>query len=117
MVPLYLARIEDLGPGDFLKVDCAACLHTALLSAAFLSQLGLSPREKVIDLNERPCQDNRLPRDQWLESGSLQRGVRCEPVSGENSPSYVEKPRFSAGVRPGRAARSGETRRTRQHRA
>jgi hypothetical protein len=47
MVPLYLARIEDLGPGDLVKVDCAACSHTALLSAAFLSRLGLDPREKV----------------------------------------------------------------------
>jgi hypothetical protein len=24
MVPLHAARIEDLGPGDFGKVDCAA---------------------------------------------------------------------------------------------
>jgi hypothetical protein len=24
MVPLYPPRIEDLGPGDFVKVDCAA---------------------------------------------------------------------------------------------
>jgi hypothetical protein len=31
MVPLYTARIEDLGPGDFVKVDRAACSHTALL--------------------------------------------------------------------------------------
>jgi hypothetical protein len=23
MVPLYAARIEDLGPGDSVKVDCA----------------------------------------------------------------------------------------------
>ncbi len=30
MVPLYAARVEDLGPGDFVKVDCAACGHTAL---------------------------------------------------------------------------------------
>src|SRR5437867_424929 len=49
MVPLYAARIEDLGPGDFVKVDCAACCrrllrssaelrcsHTALLAPAFL---------------------------------------------------------------------------------
>ena len=35
MVPLYAARIEDLGPGDFVKVDCAACDHTALLAPAF----------------------------------------------------------------------------------
>jgi hypothetical protein len=25
MLPLYAARIEDLGPGDFVKVDRAAC--------------------------------------------------------------------------------------------
>ena len=24
MVPLYAARIEDLGPGDFVRVECAA---------------------------------------------------------------------------------------------
>jgi hypothetical protein len=24
MTPLYLARIEDLGQGDLVKVDCAA---------------------------------------------------------------------------------------------
>src|SRR5215471_20025473 len=32
-----------------------------------------------------------------FESIFLQRRVRCEPVSRENSPSYVEKPRFPAG--------------------
>src|SRR5215472_13680520 len=36
-----------------------------------------------------------------FESIPLQRRVRCEPVSRENSPSYVEKPRFPAGVRAG----------------
>jgi hypothetical protein len=41
VVPLYAARIEDLGPGDFVKVDCAACEHTALLASAFLDWLGL----------------------------------------------------------------------------
>jgi hypothetical protein len=29
MVPLYAARIEDLGPGDFLKVDCGVCCPKA----------------------------------------------------------------------------------------
>ena len=32
MLPLYAARIEDLGQGDFVKVDCAACHHVALLT-------------------------------------------------------------------------------------
>jgi hypothetical protein len=66
MVPLYAARVEDLGPGDFVKVDCAACQHTALLvreadrlalraklAPAFLSRLGLNPRGKVLDLKDR----------------------------------------------------------------
>jgi hypothetical protein len=53
MVPLYAARIEDLGPGDFVKIDCAACEHTVLLATAFLSRLGLSPQDKVLDLKDR----------------------------------------------------------------
>ena len=53
MVPLYAARIEDLGPGDFVKVDCAACSHTALLAGDFLLRLGLEPRDKVLDLKGR----------------------------------------------------------------
>jgi ribosomal protein S27E len=66
MVPVYAARIEDLGPGDFVKVDCAACRHTALLvreadrlalraklAPAFLSRVGLRPRTKVLDLKDR----------------------------------------------------------------
>src|SRR5260370_3896462 len=57
MVPLYLAQIEDLGPGDFVKIDCAACSYTALISTTFLSRLGLSPRGKVLDIKGRArCQ-------------------------------------------------------------
>jgi hypothetical protein len=41
MLPLHLARIEDLGHGDFVKVDCAACHHVALLTPVFLLKLGL----------------------------------------------------------------------------
>ena len=36
MRPLYLARIEDLGRGDLVQVDCAACHHVALLTPDFL---------------------------------------------------------------------------------
>lgn len=32
MVPLYAARIEDLGPGDFVRVECIAC-HNELITA------------------------------------------------------------------------------------
>ena len=52
MVPLYAARIEDLGSGDFVKIDCAACGHTALLTPVFLARLGLKAL-KVLDLKDR----------------------------------------------------------------
>jgi hypothetical protein len=61
MVPLYAARIEDLGPGDFLKIDCTGCCRrllrssaehrwsqTVLLSTAFMFRLDLRPRDKVV---------------------------------------------------------------------
>jgi hypothetical protein len=46
MQPLYLTRIEDLGHGDLVEVDCAAfaaCHHVALLTPDFLLRLGLDP--------------------------------------------------------------------------
>ena len=53
LVPLYAARIEDLGRGDFVKIDCGACSHTALLAPAFLHRLGRSAQSKVLDLKDR----------------------------------------------------------------
>jgi hypothetical protein len=66
MVPLYAASIEDLGPNDFVKVDCAACCrrllrssaelrrsHTGMLAPASLARLGLEPRQRVLDLKDR----------------------------------------------------------------
>jgi hypothetical protein len=53
MLPLYAARIEDLGRGDLLKVDCAACHHVALLTPEALLRAGLSPVIKVLDLKAR----------------------------------------------------------------
>jgi len=53
MQPLYLARIEDLGRGDLVQINCAACHHVALLAPEFLLRLGLSPQAKVLDLKAR----------------------------------------------------------------
>jgi hypothetical protein len=53
MALLYACLIEDLGPGDFAKVDCSVCDHIALLAPAFLFRLGLEPRHKVLDLKGR----------------------------------------------------------------
>jgi hypothetical protein len=43
MVPLYAARIEDLGPVDFMVVECHSCNNVGLLSARFLLSLGFPP--------------------------------------------------------------------------
>jgi hypothetical protein len=58
MMPLYAARIEDLGQGEFVKVDCAACQHVALLTPEFLlrrtrparglRQLQITPESQLI---------------------------------------------------------------------
>jgi hypothetical protein len=53
MPPLYLARIGDLGRGDLVKVECAACNHVALLTPEFLLRLGLILQAKVVDLKTR----------------------------------------------------------------
>ena len=51
MVPLYAARIEDLGPGDFVRVECGACGHDVLIPASVLLQgLGCPPHTPVLDL-------------------------------------------------------------------
>lgn len=50
MLPLYATRIEDFRRGDFVKVDCAACHHVALLAPEALLRVGLSPGAKVLDL-------------------------------------------------------------------
>jgi hypothetical protein len=53
MLPLYAARIEDLMVGDFVKIDCAACHHVALLTPEALLRTGLSPAAKILDLKGR----------------------------------------------------------------
>jgi hypothetical protein len=65
MVPLYAVLLGDLGPGDFVKIDGAACCRRLLRSSAelrcpygparasFLARLGLGPRYKVLDLKDR----------------------------------------------------------------
>lgn len=53
MVPLYQARIEDLGPGDFLRVECAACGHDALIHSSALPRLQFQPSDLVLGLENR----------------------------------------------------------------
>jgi hypothetical protein len=54
MVPLYAARIEDLGPGYFVKVEYIACGHDELiLPSSLLNGLRLPPYTPVLDLELR----------------------------------------------------------------
>ena len=54
MVPLYAARVQDLGPGDVVVFRCGACGHTAELPpSALLRGLGLELTAKILDLERR----------------------------------------------------------------
>src|SRR3954467_8427787 len=54
MVPLYAARVRDLGPDDVAVFKCGACGHTAELPpSALIRGLGLQPTDKVLDLERR----------------------------------------------------------------
>jgi hypothetical protein len=51
MKMLYEARLQDLGPGDFVRVECAACGHETLIpQSALLHGLRLPPGERIVNL-------------------------------------------------------------------
>ena len=50
VVPLYVARIEDLGPGDLVKVDCAGCCQP---QAAARAGSHMTRRWRELDSNFR----------------------------------------------------------------
>ena len=52
MVLPCAARIEDLGPGDYVRVSCLACSHYELLTADRLCIRGLpiAPTTLIMDL-------------------------------------------------------------------
>ena len=54
MKMLSEARASDLGPGDFVKVECVACGHAELIPASgLLHGLRLPPYTPVLDLDPR----------------------------------------------------------------
>ena len=76
MVPFYAARVSDLGPGDFVQVECA-CGHTERLTAPMLSTAGVTQDERVQGLGSRMrC------RDCDTKEGSLDRIDRDIQLSG-----------------------------------
>ncbi len=53
VVPLYSCRVFDLGPDDFVVVECGACGHDGLIHPAALRSLGLGPDDRIADLAPR----------------------------------------------------------------
>ena len=54
MVPLYDTRIQDLGPGDFVRVRCTACGHDEIVPPSGLRVgLRLPPETLILDLEPR----------------------------------------------------------------
>lgn len=51
MRPLYDARLEDLGSGDLVQVECV-CGHVELLTAAMLRTAGVTEHRKLLDLQQ-----------------------------------------------------------------
>jgi hypothetical protein len=52
----FQTRITDLGPGDVVRIECGRCRHTAKLAAQTLTAMGMSPEQKIAELNRRmPC--------------------------------------------------------------
>jgi hypothetical protein len=50
---LFEARVEDLGPGDFVIVECR-CGHSLPIAAStLLHGLRLQPYERIMDLERR----------------------------------------------------------------
>lgn len=59
VVPLYAARIGDLGFDDAVQVECG-CGHIELLTAAMLSTAGVGQDTKLLDLQRRlKCRECR----------------------------------------------------------
>jgi hypothetical protein len=53
MRPLYDARLEDLGPGDVVKVECLACDHVEMLTASMLRTAGVAEYQRIKELSRR----------------------------------------------------------------
>ena len=49
MRALFEARLQHLGPGHLVKVECV-CGHTELLTAQMLTTAGVKPRQGILDL-------------------------------------------------------------------
>jgi hypothetical protein len=130
MLPPYAARIEDLGQGDFVRIDCAACHHVALLTPEALLRVGLSPAAKILDLERRlRCRGcgrkgRAVVSIEWrggagkpASSAGPRQAIETTPIvpatSSGSTPSEMTTPRrgCALGLRPGPGAECSTKRR------
>jgi len=64
MVPLYAARIQDLRPGDLIRVECLACGHDEMIPPSGLL-VGLRPPPSTLTVEL----GSRFPVASVCESG------------------------------------------------
>ena len=86
--PLYAARIEDLGPGDFVKIDCAACHHVALLTPeALMRKRTYFARGQARDMAGKVREANELITKalRTMISDPLRPGAQVEPDGRQRS--------------------------------
>ena len=93
MKPLYAARIEDLGPGDFVKVECAACgcvqiaAIPADLSRFYPDDYFSFRSHQDLDRNlVRPSFARSSPTHGWRSLPTTSLGSSCRADRVERSP-------------------------------
>lgn len=82
MMPLYLAQIEDLRQGEFVKVDCAACHHVALLTPeGFKGRFRCADAEGRGELSFRSNGGSRSCEAERADlTGGLPTNIRCDLI-------------------------------------
>ena len=90
---MSLARIEDVGRDDFLKVNRTACYHVALLTPAALKILGLKASAKARAFSQGPhsmpealtANLRRSPAAPWRWSEMMRGGWLGEAPGRQNA--------------------------------
>jgi RNase P subunit RPR2 len=53
MKAMFEVRIDDLGPGDFVSVECLACGHSERLTGAMFKTAGVADYMRITTLSQR----------------------------------------------------------------
>jgi hypothetical protein len=75
MVPLYAACIEDLGPGDFVRANCAGCCRRLLREFGGIPLLAHGAAFHGVLVAARPTGQGARPKGPRAMSRLRGRGV------------------------------------------